>query len=85
MKPIIIHSEEGRHVWIFGEGNILLASQHLILSLPTFTLTWIQPPAEPLNVKYNICSSYYMTYPDTKLYIENKTENMNALFLRVFK
>ena len=26
-----------------------------------------------------------MTYPDTKLYTENKTENMNALCLGVFK
>jgi hypothetical protein len=39
----------------------------------------MHPPAEPENVKYNTCNSYYMTDPDINLYIENKTENMNAL------
>ena len=53
-------------------------------SFRTFTLTWIQPPAEPQNVKYNICSAYYMTDSDKHLNIENKTESMNALCLGEF-
>ena len=53
---------------------------HCCITLtPYFVTSNIHFDAEPENVKYSICRSYYMTYPDTKLYIENKTENECAM------